>query len=50
MTAAEKLACADTLWDLAWDAIKAGVRMRHPEMDDGALVREARQIFTRAAD
>ena len=50
MTAAEKLACADALWDLVWDATKAGVRMRHPNIDDSALVRDARAIIRRAAD
>ena len=50
MTAAEKLACADALWELAWDAVKAGVRMRHPELDEIAVMREARAIFRSAAD
>jgi hypothetical protein len=50
MTAEEKLACADALWDLAWAATKAGVRMRHPEIDDRALVRDARAIIRLAAD
>jgi hypothetical protein len=50
MTAAEKLACADALWDLVWDATKAGVRMRHPNIDDSALVRDARAIISRATD
>ena len=50
MTAAEKLACADALWDLVWDATKAGVRMRHPNIDDSGLVRDARAIISRATD
>ena len=50
MTPAEKLAQADALFDLAWDAVKAGVRMRHPDFDDAAVHHEARALFRRAAD
>jgi hypothetical protein len=50
MTPAEKLAQADALFDLAWDAVKAGVRMRHPEFDDAAVQHAARILFRRAAD
>lgn len=50
MSPNEKLAKADALFDLAWDAIKAGVRMRHPDFDDAAVDRAARDLFRRAAD
>lgn len=50
MTVAEKLACADALWDLAWDATVAGVRMRHPDSDQNSVVHDARAILRRAAD
>ena len=50
MTAAEKLACADALWDLAWDATKAGVRMRRPDYDEAAIALAAREAFRRATD
>lgn len=50
MTPTEKLACADTLWDLAWDAVTAGVRLREPGLDDAAVVRTARALFRRATD
>jgi len=50
MSPDEKLACADALWDLAWDAIRAGVRMRHPDYDEPAVISAARAIFRRAAD
>jgi len=50
MTAADKLALADSLWDLAWDATKAGVRMRHPDYDDSAVTRAARIVIGRAAE
>lgn len=46
----EKLACADALWDLAWDAVRAGVRMRHPEYDETTVKAAAREIFRRATD
>ncbi len=50
MTAAEKLACADALWDLVWDATLAGIRMRHPDSDEDGIVHNARAILHRAAD
>jgi hypothetical protein len=50
MSAAEKLACADALWDLAWEATRAGVRMRHPELDEAAVTGAARAIFRSASD
>ncbi len=50
MTPAEKLACADALWDLAWDAVTTGVRLRHPEADDTTVTQMARELFRRAAD
>lgn len=50
MTAAEKLACADALWELAWDATVAGVRMRHPDADEESIARDARAILRRATD
>lgn len=50
MTPAEKLACADALWDLAWDAVTTGVRLRHPEVDDTTVTQMARELFRRAAD
>lgn len=50
MTAAEKLACADALWELAWDATKAGVRMRRPDFDEAAVTHAARKAFGRASD
>jgi len=50
MSAAEKLACADALWELAWDATQAGIRLRNPAYDDAAVTRAARIAFNRAAD
>lgn len=50
MSPDEKLGCADALWDLAWDAVKAGVRMRHPEYDEMAVKAAAREIFRSATD
>lgn len=50
MNAAEKLSCADALWELAWDATKAGVRMRRPDDDEAAVARAAHLIFDHAAD
>jgi len=50
MSAAEKLSCADALWELAWDATKAGVRMRCPDDDEASITRAARLIFDRAPD
>jgi hypothetical protein len=50
MSPEAKLECADALWELAWDAVLAGVRMRHPDYDESALRSAARAIFQRAAD
>jgi len=50
MSPAEKLACADALWDLAWDTMRAGMRMPHPEYDESAVTSAARAIFRSAAD
>lgn len=50
MTVAEKLACADALWDLAWDATLVGIRMRRPDSDENSVVQDARAIMRRAAD
>lgn len=50
MSPAEKLAIADGLWDLAWDATKAGVRMRNPSLDNAAVEVEARALIATAAD
>lgn len=50
MSPAEKLACADALWNLAWDATRAGVRMRHPDFDESAVTSAARAIFRGATD
>ena len=50
MSPAEKLAQADALFDVAWDAVKAGVRMRHPDFDDAAVHHAARALFRRATD
>jgi hypothetical protein len=50
MSPEEKLARADALWDLAWEATRVGVRMRHPDYDESAVTRAARVIFRRAAD
>ena len=50
MDASDKLACADALWDLAWEATLAGVRMRRPDCDEAAAIRAARAVLDRAAD
>lgn len=50
MSPAEKLALADALWRVARDAIKAGVQMRHPELDEPSADRAAREIMRRATD
>ena len=50
MTPAEKLACADVLCDLAWNAVTTGVRLRHPDADDRTVTKLARELFRRAAD
>ena len=50
MTPAEKLARADAIWELAWDAVTTGVRLRDPDLDDATVTRTARELFRRAAD
>ena len=50
MTPAEKLARADAIWALAWDAVTVGVRMRDAALDDAEVTRTARELFRRAAD
>jgi hypothetical protein len=50
MTPAEKLARADAIWELAWDAVTTGVRLRAPDLDAAAVTRTARALFRRAAD
>lgn len=50
MSPDEKLALADSMWELAWDATQAGVRMRYPELDDAAVAVLARAILRDAAD
>lgn len=50
MSPSEKLALADGLWDLAWNATVAGVRMRSPDLDTAGIEAQARQILRNAAD
>ncbi|MEP6763470.1 MAG: hypothetical protein ABJB66_04115 [Gemmatimonadaceae bacterium] len=50
MSPGEKLALADGLWDLAWDATKAGVRMRQPELNDNGVDDQARRLMQNASD
>jgi hypothetical protein len=50
MTPGQKLACADALWDLAWDATVAGARMRRPDADPASIIRDAREILRRATN
>lgn len=50
MSPDEKLALADGIWELAWDAVKAGVRLRHPAFDEASVQATAREVFRRAAD
>lgn len=50
MTPDRKLALADALWELACDAASAGVRMRHPELDEAAVERAARDLMRRASE
>lgn len=50
MTPSEKLALADALWDLAFAAASAGVRQRHPALDDAAVTAMVRQQFRDATD
>lgn len=41
MSPAEKLALADSLWNVVWDATKAGVRMRQPDLNEPEVDRAA---------
>ena len=50
MSPDQKLAIADHLWDLAWEAAKAGVRMRAPTLGDAAVEAQARQLLLDASD
>lgn len=50
MSPDEKLALADGIWDLAWEAVKAGVRLRHPAFDEASVNATARDVLRRAAD
>lgn len=49
MSPAEKLALADGMWDLAWDATVAGVRMRNPALDRAAVESAARALIRDAS-
>ncbi|MEP7001566.1 MAG: hypothetical protein ABI969_13860 [bacterium] len=50
MSPAEKLALADSLWDLVWDATKAGIRMRQPTLTEPEVERAASSQLRRAHD
>ena len=50
MSPTEKLVLADGLWDLAWMAAKAGVRLRNPALDDAAVEAQARTLLRDASD
>ncbi len=50
MSPDEKLVLADAIWDLAWEGVKAGVRLRHPAYDEATVNANARDVFRRAAD
>jgi hypothetical protein len=50
MSPSEKMACADALFALAWDAVRAGVRMRQPTLDAVSVDRAARVLLSRASD
>jgi len=50
MTPTQKLALADDLWRLSWDAVRAGIRLRHPTFDEATVEAHARVAFRRAAD
>ncbi|MDQ6610980.1 MAG: hypothetical protein M3Y64_00995 [Gemmatimonadota bacterium] len=50
MSPGEKLAIADGLWDLAWDATKAGVRMRQPALSENGVADQARKLMHDASD
>jgi DNA-binding transcriptional ArsR family regulator len=45
----QKLATAHRLRLTAWELVAAGVRLRDPELSDGAVIQRVRQIFLRAA-
>ena len=45
MSPSEKLALADSLWDLAWDAARAGVRSRQPSLNEAAVAIKARELL-----
>ena len=50
MSPAEKLALADSLWDVVWDATKAGVRMRQPTLTEPEVERAASSQLRHAHD
>lgn len=50
MSPTEKLALADDLWDLAWDAAKAGVVMRNPALDARQVELQARALLRDAPE
>lgn len=50
MSPDDKLALADGIWDLAWEAVKAGVRLPHPAYDAASVNANARDVFRGAAD
>lgn len=50
MSPAGKLELADGLWDIAWDATVAGVRMRNPSLNDAAVESAARALMRNASD
>ncbi len=48
MSPAEKLAVADSLWDLAFEATKAGVRLRNRTLDEAAVETTALRLLRHA--
>ena len=50
MSPAEKLALADSLWDVVWDATKAGVRIRQPTLTEPEVERAASSQLRDAHD
>ncbi|CAN5908449.1 hypothetical protein BH11GEM2_BH11GEM2_13190 [soil metagenome] len=50
MSPAEKLALADSVWDVAWDATKADMRMRQPTLSEPDMERAASSQLRRAHD
>lgn len=50
MSPPEKLALADSLWDVVWDATKAGVRMRQPALTEPEVERTASTQLRDARD